>query len=101
MGMPVRIDEQLYAQAKAHSVAERRSIAGQIEFWAMVGKAALDSAGAAKRSLFSHLQKNCTKTKRPMWMMRLKSSSKHPNWVSPSGATSQASMSTSSKAKAN
>jgi hypothetical protein len=43
MGMPVRIDDQLYAQAKAHSVAERRSIAGQIEFWAMVGKAALDN----------------------------------------------------------
>ncbi|NBR81977.1 MAG: hypothetical protein EBT53_09930, partial [Betaproteobacteria bacterium] len=39
MGMPVRIDDQLYAQAKAHALAERRSIAGQVEFWAMVGKA--------------------------------------------------------------
>jgi hypothetical protein len=43
MGMPVRIDEQLYEQAKAHAFAERRSISGQVEFWAMVGKAALDN----------------------------------------------------------
>ena len=43
MGMPVRIDDQLYEQAKAHAQAERRSISGQIEFWAMLGKAALDN----------------------------------------------------------
>lgn len=43
MGMPVRIDDALYEQAKAHASAERRSIAGQLEFWAMVGKAALDN----------------------------------------------------------
>lgn len=43
MGMPVRIDDHLYEQAKAHAQAERRTIAGQIEFWAMVGKAALDN----------------------------------------------------------
>ena len=43
MGMPVRIDDQLYEQAKAHALAERRSIAGQVEFWAMVGKTALDN----------------------------------------------------------
>jgi len=43
MGMPVRIDDQLYEQAKAHAQAERRSIAGQVEYWAMVGKAALDN----------------------------------------------------------
>lgn len=43
MGMPVRIDDQLYALAKAHAHAERRSIAGQVEFWAMIGKAALDN----------------------------------------------------------
>jgi len=43
MGMPVRIDDQLYEQAKAHAFAERRSISGQVEFWAMVGKAALDN----------------------------------------------------------
>lgn len=43
MGMPVRIDDQLYEQAKAHAQAERRTIAGQLEFWAMVGKTALDN----------------------------------------------------------
>lgn len=43
MEMLVRIDDELYEQAKAHALAERRSIAGQIEFWAMVGKAALDN----------------------------------------------------------
>jgi hypothetical protein len=43
MGMPVRIDDQLYEQAKAHAHAESPTITGQIEFWAMVGKTALDN----------------------------------------------------------
>jgi hypothetical protein len=43
MGMPVRIDDVLYEQAKADALAEHRSIAGQIEFWAKVGRAALDN----------------------------------------------------------
>jgi hypothetical protein len=43
MGMPVRIDDLLYADAKTHAEAECRTIAGQIEFWAKVGKAALDN----------------------------------------------------------
>jgi len=43
MGMTVRIDDKLYEQAKAHAQAERRTIAGQVEFWAMVGKTALDN----------------------------------------------------------
>lgn len=43
MGMPVRIDADLYDQAKSHANAERRTIAGQIEFWALIGKAALDN----------------------------------------------------------
>ena len=43
MGMPVRIDEALYDQAKVAAVAEFRTIAGQIEFWAKLGKAALDN----------------------------------------------------------
>ncbi len=43
MGMPVRIDSELYDQAKSHANAERRTIAGQIEFWALIGKAALDN----------------------------------------------------------
>jgi hypothetical protein len=43
IGMPVRIDTDLYDQAKLHANAERRTIAGQIEFWALIGKAALDN----------------------------------------------------------
>jgi hypothetical protein len=43
MGMPVRIEDSLYDEAKAVAAAEFRTIAGQIEFWAKVGKAALDN----------------------------------------------------------
>lgn len=43
MGMPVRIDDTLYAQARATAQAERRTIAGQIEFWAQIGRTALDN----------------------------------------------------------
>jgi hypothetical protein len=43
MGMPVRIDNWLYEQAKTEAQIEHRTIAGQIEFWAMVGRAALDN----------------------------------------------------------
>ena len=43
MGMPVRIDDLLYEQAKNEAKIEHRSIAGQIEFWASVGRAAIDT----------------------------------------------------------
>lgn len=43
MGMPVRIDDDLYNQARAQAQANRRTIAGQIEFWAIVGRTALDN----------------------------------------------------------
>jgi hypothetical protein len=43
MSMPVRIDDELYEQAKSVSKGECRTIAGQLEFWAKVGKAALDN----------------------------------------------------------
>ncbi len=43
MGMPVRIDDTLYEQARMEAQIEHRTIAGQIEFWAMVGRAALDN----------------------------------------------------------
>jgi len=39
----IRIDQSLYNQAKADAAAEHRTIAGQIEFWAKVGRAALDN----------------------------------------------------------
>lgn len=39
----IRIDQLLYNQAKADAAAEHRTIAGQVEFWAKVGRAALDN----------------------------------------------------------
>ena len=39
----IRIDQTLYDQARADATAERRSIAGQVEYWARVGRAALDN----------------------------------------------------------
>ena len=41
--MPVRIEDDLYISARDQAKAEHRSIAGQIEFWAKVGRAALDN----------------------------------------------------------
>jgi len=43
MGTPVRIDDLLYEQAKNEAKLEHRTIAGQIEFWACVGRAAIDN----------------------------------------------------------
>ena len=43
MGMPVRIDDTLYEQARTEAQVEHRTIAGQIEYWATVGRAALDN----------------------------------------------------------
>lgn len=43
MGLPVRIDDALYESAKSEAKAEHRTIAGQIEFWATVGRTALDN----------------------------------------------------------
>ena len=39
----IRIGQALYDQAKADAAAEHRTIAGQVEFWAKVGRAALDN----------------------------------------------------------
>lgn len=39
----IRIDQKLYDQAKADAAVEHRTIAGQVEFWAKVGRAALDN----------------------------------------------------------
>lgn len=39
----IRINQELYDQAKQDAALEHRSIAGQIEFWARVGRAALDN----------------------------------------------------------
>ena len=39
----IRIDQTLYDQARCEAVSEHRTIAGQIEYWAKVGRAALDN----------------------------------------------------------
>ena len=39
----IRIDQTLYEQAKTDAFAEHRTIAGQVQFWAQVGRAALDN----------------------------------------------------------
>ncbi len=39
----IRIDQKLYDQARSEAVSEHRTIAGQIEYWAKVGRAALDN----------------------------------------------------------
>ena len=43
MRTSVRVKTDLYDQAKTQANAERRTIAGQIEYWALIGKAALDN----------------------------------------------------------
>jgi len=37
----IRIDQTLYEQARSEAASEHRSISGQIECWAKVGRAAL------------------------------------------------------------
>lgn len=43
MGIPIRIDEDIYNEAKKVARSEFRSIPNQIEFWAKLGKCALDN----------------------------------------------------------
>lgn len=43
MGIPIRINETIYNEAKKTALAEHRSIPNQIEFWASIGKCALDN----------------------------------------------------------
>ena len=39
----VRIDEELVSAARSAAKAEFRTVQGQVEFWAKVGRAALDN----------------------------------------------------------
>lgn len=39
----IRINQELYEQAKQDAEIEHRSISGQIEFWAKLGRAAIDN----------------------------------------------------------
>lgn len=41
--MPVRLDEELVVAARGVARAEFRTVQGQIELWAKVGRAALDN----------------------------------------------------------
>jgi ParD-like antitoxin of type II bacterial toxin-antitoxin system len=43
MGMPVMIGYTLYEQARIEARAKHRTIAGQVEYWAQLGRAALDN----------------------------------------------------------
>ena len=43
MGVPIRINEDIYNAAREVASAECRSIPHQIEFWAKIGKCALDN----------------------------------------------------------
>ena len=43
MGTPIRIDDAIYEDARKVAKAECRSIPGQIEFWAKIGKCALEN----------------------------------------------------------
>ena len=39
----IRINQELYEQAKQDASVEHRTITGQIEFWAQLGRAAIDN----------------------------------------------------------
>ena len=43
MSIPIRIDKTIYNAAKKTAPAEFRSIPHQIEYWASIGKCALDN----------------------------------------------------------
>jgi hypothetical protein len=43
MGVPIRIDEEIYEEAKRVAKAECRSVPQQIEYWARIGKCALNN----------------------------------------------------------
>ena len=43
MSQSIRIDKKLHEQDKDHEKAKCKTIAGQIEFWALVNKTALDN----------------------------------------------------------
>ena len=39
----IRIDQKLYEKARQEAQAEHRTIAGQVEYWAQIGRVALDN----------------------------------------------------------
>ena len=43
MSVPIRIDDELYEEAKRSAAAESRTVPLQIAYWAKIGKASLDN----------------------------------------------------------
>ncbi len=43
MSVAIRVDDELYEDAKNHAAAEFRTVPLQIAYWAKIGKAALDN----------------------------------------------------------
>ena len=43
MGVPIRVSETIYNDARKIARSEFRSIPNQIEYWAMIGRCALDN----------------------------------------------------------
>lgn len=43
MDMPVRIESHRHELARSEAAVEKRTIAGQIEYWEMVGRTGLDN----------------------------------------------------------
>ena len=43
MGIPIRVSSEIYNAAKKIASAEYRSIPNQIEFWAQIGRCALEN----------------------------------------------------------
>lgn len=41
---PIRISEDLFNDAKRYALIQKRSVAGQVEYWARLGKAASDNS---------------------------------------------------------
>lgn len=39
----IRIDRKLYEQARSEAKCEHRTIAGQVEYWARLGRAVIDN----------------------------------------------------------
>jgi hypothetical protein len=52
----VRIDEELVESARKAAQAEYRTVQGQLEFWAKVGRAALDNPDLPATFVASSLQ---------------------------------------------
>jgi hypothetical protein len=43
MSIPIRIDDELYEEAKTRAAIECRTVPLQIAYWAKIGKASLDN----------------------------------------------------------